>query len=410
MRVLIVSQYFWPEEFRINDCARELQQRGHTVDVLTGIPNYPTGRVFDGYRWWQCRRETYGGVRVIRVPLLPRGRRQPWRLVVNYCSFVLAGSIGGPFHCRGNYDAILVYEPSPITVCIPAIAMRRMSRAPIFLWVQDLWPESLAATGAVRSKHLLAFVERLTRWIYRRCDVILIQSNGFRSHTHRMGKGDDAIVYLPNWAEDCYRPIVVPDDAPERLLVPRDAFVVLFAGNIGTAQGFDMIVHAATLLCDVADVHFVILGDGRDRARIEADVVQRGLSDRFHFLGRHPMEAMPRFFALADALLVTLRRDPIFASTIPGKVQSYLACGRPIIAAIDGEGSRIVTEAGAGIVCPAEDAPALANAIRQLRALPPAARAAMGACGRAYAEREFARPVLIDRLEQVLGQQRHPAA
>lgn len=402
MRVLIVSQYFWPEEFRINDLAAEFARRRHTVDVLTGVPNYPSGRSPRGYRWWWPRSEQYEGVHVIRVPLVPRGRKQPWRLFVNYCSFMLAASVLGPLRCRGRYDAILVYEPSPVTVGIPAIVMGWMCRAPVSLWVQDLWPESLIATGAVRSRLVLWFAERITRWIYGRCDAILVQSHAFRSHARRMGAANHVIAYLPNWAEDCYRPLTLAEDAPERALVPRRGFTVMFAGNIGTAQGFDTIVDAATMLRDDAAIHFVILGDGRDRARVEAVIMRQGLSDRFHFLGRYPMESMPRFFALADALLVTLRHDPIFALTIPGKVQSYLACAKPILAAIDGEGARIVEEAGAGIASPAEDARALAASVRTLAAMAPADRMAMGARGRQYYDREFARSVLINRTESLL--------
>lgn len=398
MRILIVTQYFWPEEFRINDLASELHVRGYDVTVLTGMPNYPSGSFFKGYHFWGPCKEVSKGIKVIRVPIVSRGKKRPWRLALNYLSFAISASMLGPLYCRGSFDCIFVYEPSPITVGIPAIILKKIKRAPLFFWVQDLWPESLLATGAVRSSRILAFFERLVRWIYQHSDKILVQSRGFVTHALRMGKKEDDILYLPNWAEDLYRPVTLPDDAQERLLVPK-GFVVIFAGNIGAAQGFDTILDAATQCKDDSDIHFLILGDGRDRARVESEIKSRGLENTFHLLGRYPVEAMPRFFSLADVLLVTLKKEPIFALTIPGKVQSYLACGKPIIAAIDGEGARVVEEAKAGVVCRAEDPDALVHSILALRAMNIDQRRSLGMNGRAYFEKHFDRNMLCSRLE-----------
>lgn len=398
MNILIVTQYFWPEEFRINDLALGMQARGHRVSVLTGIPNYPGGRYFDGYGFFGRRRENFEGVEVIRVPLLARGAGGGLRLALNYLSFALFASLLGPLRCRGRYDAILVFEPSPITVGLPARVLRSTTGAPVLFWVQDLWPESLAAAGAVKSRGLLALAARLTRFIYSGCDRILVQSRGFVEPIMRLGVARERIAYFPNSAEALYQPVALAADAPERARLP-EGFRVLFAGNIGAAQDFETILAAAELLKGEMRIHWIILGDGRMSDWVRAEVVRRGLEHCVHMLGRFPVESMPRWFAAADAMLVTLKREPIFAYTIPSKIQSYLACARPIVAGLDGEGARIVTESGAGYAVPAQSPQALAAAVRQMAALEEAGRLAMGQAARRYFEAHFERSRLLEQLE-----------
>lgn len=411
MHILVVTQYFWPESFRINDLVTGLQQLGHSVTVLTGKPNYPGGKLFAGYRLLGRGREDYHGVEVVRVPLLPRGSGSGLRLALNYASFAFLASVLGPFKCRGGYDAILVYEPSPITVGLPALVMKRFKRAPILFWVQDLWPESLSATGAVRSRPVLRCVEALVRLIYKGSDRILVQSVAFSDSIRKLGVSEERIYYFPNSAEDFYRP--APEgDAIEARDLPT-GFRVMFAGNIGTAQAFDTILAAAEKLREYPHIHWLILGDGRLASWLRQEIDRRGLSRRMHMLGRHPVESMPRWFAAADAMLVTLRRDPIFALTIPAKVQSYMACAKPIVAALDGEGARVVREAGAGLAAPADDADALAQAVLDMYKMADSERAAMGARARRYFEAHFERRMLLERLDRwikELAQQNEPCA
>ncbi|HEX6739041.1 MAG TPA: glycosyltransferase family 4 protein [Vicinamibacteria bacterium] len=397
MRVLIVTQYFWPESFRVNDLALGLQERGHEVTVLTGMPNYPTGRLFPGYGLFRPARESYHGIPVLRVPLLPRGGSR-WRLALNYAWFVASASLLGPLRARGPFDVILAYEPSPIFVGLPAALLRRLKRAPLLFWVQDLWPESLAATGAAPSPLVLGPVRALVRFIYRRCDRVLVQAEGFRPRVEAVGARPDTIAYFPNWAESFYRPVEVEAGAPERAEM-GDGFRVLFAGNIGAAQSFETILAAAERLRGRAGLRLLVMGDGHRRAWLEEEVRARGLGERVHLMGSRPATSMPRYFALADALLVTLRRDPIFALTVPSKLQTYLACGRPVVAALDGEGARIVEEAQAGLACPAEDAAGLAAAISSLYDRPRAERETMGRNARSYFEAHFEREALLTQLE-----------
>ncbi len=402
MKVLIITQYFWPESFRINDLAQGLVKIGHRVMVLTGKPNYPDGQFFDGYSFWARNREMFAGIEVIRVPLVPRGDGSSFRLVVNYLSFALFASLLAPFRVRGNFDAIFVYEPSPVTVGLPALVLKRLKHAPILFWVQDLWPESLSATGAVRSQWVLNRVASLVSFIYKGCDLVLVQSRSFVERVRALGAQADKIRYFPNSAEELYRP-VPREGVPQRGVLPN-GFRVMFAGNIGAAQSFETILDAAARLRDHRQIHWVILGDGRQSSWVQEEVSRRGLSHCVHLLGRYPVESMPEWFAQAEVLLVTLKKDPIFALTIPSKIQSYMACGRPILAALEGEGARIVEEARAGVVVPAEDSSALAKAVQRLALMPPSEREAMGLNGRQYFLQEFDRNSLVARLDSWMNE------
>jgi len=412
VKILIVTQYFWPESFRINDVALGLRERGHEVTVYTGKPNYPEGRFFPGYGFFGRSREDYHGVRVIRAPLIPRGNGGPVGLVINYLSFALLASLVAPFRCTGAYDIIFVYEPSPVTVGLPALVLKWIKRAPILFWVQDLWPESLSATGAVRARWILGLVDRVIRFIYRHCDLILVQSQAFTPYVQAQGVPGNKIRYYPNSAEALYQPVTVEPQAAERRLLPQ-GFRVMFAGNIGAAQDFETIISAAERLRDTSDIHWVIIGDGRLYDWVEQEVERRGLRGTVHLLGRHPVESMPRFFALADAMLVTLKDEPVFALTIPTKIQSYLACGRPVIAALEGEGAKVIRESGAGVAVKAGDAAALADAILKVYRTPAAEREAMGQRGRDYFRQHFERSLLLGRVEewaQELGAERKCAS
>ncbi|MDO8970047.1 MAG: glycosyltransferase family 4 protein, partial [Saprospiraceae bacterium] len=307
MKLLVVSQYFWPENFRINDLVADMAARGHEVTVLTGKPNYPSGRLFPGYGWaWPCS-ENYQGARVIRVSLVPRGAAGAVRLALNYLSFALFGALGVWLRLRGKFDAIFVFEVSPITVGIPAIVASRRFNAPILFWVLDLWPESLTAAGGVRSPRILRAVDRLVKWTYRNCSRVLVQSRAFVPEIKRHGVSDSNILYFPSWGESLFQPL---QQADTTLLPPLPAgFKVLFAGNVGEAQDFPAVLKAAEHLRDRTDIHWLIVGDGRMAAWAKVEVERRGLS-QVHFLGRHPLEAMPHFYAAADALLLPLKREP----------------------------------------------------------------------------------------------------
>lgn len=388
MRILILSQYFWPETFIINDIVRTLSEQGHEVMAATGKPNYPDGKVFDGYRAWGTQRERYlDRVDVLRVPLWPRGQGGAKNLVLNYLSFVVAGLLFLPWLLRKReFDAILVFAPSPITQVIPAIALKWLKKAKLALWVQDLWPESLSATGFVRNPKVLRAVGWMVRALYRPCDLLLVQSRAFIEPVARYADRQK-IVYYPNSIDVRDSGAVVP--IPEALQTVLDNhFCVVFAGNLGTAQALDTLVQAAVHLRDDPQIRLVLVGSGSRLEWLKAQRHAREL-DNLILPGRFPMEAMPQIFERSGALLVSLNDEEAFAQTVPSKIQAYLAAGRPIIASINGEGARVVSEAKAGLASPAEKVLPLVANIRCMKALGETERAAMGRSGRAYFDDHF---------------------
>lgn len=395
MHILIVTQYFWPENFRINDLALGMLERGHQVTVLTGVPNYPSGSFFEGYGFFN-ESQDYHGIKVLRVPLIPRGKGGGIRLALNYISFAFTACIAAPLLCKEKFDLIFVFQLSPITAALPALLLKKIKSVPVMFWVQDLWPESLSATGAIKSKAILELVGKLVKFIYKRCDLILIQSRLFFDSVVQNGCSPDKVIYFPNSAESIFE---IPLPYIEELPLLPEGFKIMFAGNIGAAQNFETIIAAAKSLQGYNDIHWIIVGNGRMRKFAETEVVNQGLCHSVHFLGRYPLEAMPSFFSNADVLLVTLRNEPIFRLTIPTKTQSYLASGRPVIAAIDGEGAKVIEEAGAGFTCSSGEPDALTQAVLKMYRTPKAKRDKMGAQGRAYYEANFDRNMLLDKLE-----------
>jgi glycosyltransferase involved in cell wall biosynthesis len=402
VKILIVTQYFWPENFRINDLTQELVQRGHSVTVLTGIPNYPAGKVFEAYRQNPKTFGHYGGAAVWRVPMLARGQGSV-RLFLNYLSFVVGGCLCGPWRLRGQQaDVVFVFGLSPVTLALPAILLGRVKRAPVVMLVLDLWPETLAAIGVVRSPRVLGWVGHMVKFIYERCTLVLGQSRGFLGSIAKYCSDTRKVRYFPSWAEEVFNePNLVP--APE-VPVLEGVFNVLFAGNIGEAQDLPAVLAAAESLKHNASIRWLIVGDGRKSDWLQEEVERRGLQGSVLLLGRFPVERIPSFYAHADALLVSLKKDTVFSMTIPGKVQSYLMAGVPLIGMLDGEGAQVITDANAGLVCAAGDAGGLVSAVLEMAAMSVDRRHQLGVNGRAFAQKEFGRDLLMDRLEALLSE------
>ena len=400
VKILIVTQYFWPETFKVNDLALGLQARGHAVEVLTGMPNYPAGRYFDGYRPTSPWREDYHGIPVHRVPLVPRGNGGAARLVLNYASYALLGSLRALGLGRRRWDAVLVFGLSPVTLILPAVLLRRLFGIPFLLWVLDLWPESITASGLVRSPWIVGLVRRLSSWLYRNAEAVLGSSEAFAPRLRALGVDADRIGYLPNWAEDAYAESAPAPVTPEPW---EGGFPIMFAGNLGRVQGLDTLLDAAVLLRDEPSVRWVLVGDGSLLPWLEEEIRRRGLGSQVFLAGRHPVSAMPAFFARAGAMLVSLKPDEILSLTVPGKLQTYMAAARPILGSIDGEAARVIVESGAGLVSPAGDAAALAANVRRMLALSPSERAALGARGQAYCRDRFGREGCLDAVDAALS-------
>jgi colanic acid biosynthesis glycosyl transferase WcaI len=393
----VVSQYFWPENFRINDLVAELVNRGHAVTVLTGEPNYPEGKIFPDYRRSPKSYLTFSGATVVRVPMISRGTGAV-RLVFNYLSFALSASFLGPWRLRGQaFDVIFVCQLSPVTVGIPAAILRKVKSAPMLFWVLDLWPETLQALRGGHSVLMLKGIGALVSWIYSQCDVILAQSRNFIPEIRSRCRAPCRIEYFPSWS-DVELDAVGTSPAPE--VPPRhDALTVMFTGNIGEAQDFPAILQAAELLKNERRVRWVIVGDGRMADWVRREVWRRGISESVLLTGRFPLERMPSFYLHADALLVSLKDEPLFAMTIPGKLQAYLAVGKPVLAMLNGEGADIVKTGGAGWACPAGDGQALARAVKELLDTSIADRAALGQRALELSKTAFDKTQIISRLE-----------
>lgn len=398
--ILLVTQYFAPENFKSTDLALGLAERGYDVSVLTGIPNYPQGKFYKGYGLFSKRLEVIDGVKVYRSFLIPRGSGSGLMLALNYFSWAFFASLWAVvLALRFKYDAVMVHEPSPITQGIPAIIVKKIRRIPLLFWVLDLWPESLSSAGGVKNRSIINLFTKLTKYIYRQSDKILISSEGFKDSITSKGPFGNKIVYFPNWAEDIF-----DNKLTENAVIPKlpNGFILMFAGNIGVAQDFKSIMETALLLKNNRDIKFVFIGDGRSKKWVDDFIQKNSLEENCFTLGRYPLEYMPGFFSRADALLVTLKDELIFNLTVPAKIQAYMAAGKPILTMLNGEGSRLVENCGCGLIAGAGDSQTLAENIKQLSLLKQEDLLKMGNKGRVFYKKNFTKSKCLDNLTVII--------
>lgn len=397
-RILLVTQYFQPENFKSNDIAFELQRRGHDVTVLTAIPNYPKGKYFDGYGVFKRRTEVVDGVKIIRGFVVPRGKGGKILLSLNYLSYLFSSCLIALYLAlRYRYDAVFVHEVSPVTIGVAATLVKRIQRIPMYFWVLDLWPESLTAAIGLRNRYILGFFSKMVQWFYRNSDKILISSKGFASSICEKGDFADKIVYFPNWVDGA---LTVKSDVPTPE-VPA-GFVAMFTGNIGESQDFGTVLDAAERLKSRKDIHFVIVGDGRAKEWLEKQIVERELSQTVYCVGSYPLAAMPATFAKADVLFAALKDEAIFAITVPAKIQAYMSSGKPIVTMINGEAKLLIEEVGCGIAVEAGDGEAFAEAIAKIADMTQAEREKIGEKGRSFAARNFDFAMQMTLLEEIM--------
>lgn len=397
MRIILLSQYYFPEQgSKTPLLARDLAAFGHQVTVITGFPNYPLGLIYPGYRQRWRQWEQDGDVRVLRLPLYPDHSRSSLRRGLNYLSFAVTASLFGPALC-GPADVIWVYHP-PLTVGIPAWLIGLLRQIPMVYEIQDMWPETVISTGMLPEGRATSLLGQFARFIYARATAITVSSPGFKQNLITKGVPSEKIQVIPNWAdEELYRPMSRDEVlAAEYGMAGR--FNVVYGGNIGAAQALGNLLDAAELLRDRPQIQFVLIGDGVEEKDLRCQAAERHL-DNVRFIGYQPAERMPHFFALADVLLTHLKRDPLFAITIPSKTLAYLACERPILAAVEGDTADVVRAAGAGMVCRPEAPEDLARAVRTLAALPEEARERMGQAGRQAFLQHYTRTVLVEQYE-----------
>ncbi len=353
MKILVVCQYYYPEPFRIADICESLVNRGHDVTVLTGLPNYPEGRVLDDYRNGRKRNETINGVKVLRTFEIGRGNSS-YRLFLNYISFTISASLKAVI-IKEKFDVIFVNQLSPVLMAIPALFYKRKHGKKILLYCLDLWPDSLAARGMNEGSIIYKIFHKLSKWIYNSADEILITSNMFKEYFSTILNLDQKIIkHLPQYPEDLFT---------QSIHVPQcNKFNFIFAGNIGDMQSVDTIVKAANELQNYSDIVFHIVGDGSKLDYCKQLSNELKL-ENLVFYGRRPVSEMPYFYGMADAMLITLKDNKTISYTLPGKVQSYMAACKPIIGAINGETKRVIEESRCGLCCAAEDYKGLAQLI-----------------------------------------------
>jgi glycosyltransferase involved in cell wall biosynthesis len=400
MKILLLTQWYPPEPaLLIEELAQTLIAYGHQVQVLTGFPNYPGGKLYHGYRLRLLQRETVAGVPVARVPLYPEHSLSGFKRSMNYFSFAAAAAALG-WAAVSKPDVMFVYHP-PLTIGFPAFVLSRFWRIPFVYHIADMWPETLSATGMVNNAAVLKNLGRFATWIYKKSAAISVITPGFRDNLVSKGVPADKIHVISSWVDTNFFRPVESDAVLAQKLGLAGRFNVMYTGTIGLAQGLDTVLEAAILLKDIPKVQFILVGDGADCQRLQGLAAERQIHNIL-FLGRHPATEMPRFYALADVLFLHLKDDPLFRITIPHKIFAYLASGLPILAAIEGDASKVVYDAQAGVICKPGDAKEIADAVRKLYLLSPAERTSLGMNGRKAAVELYSRENLVAQIEQMI--------
>lgn len=404
-KVLVVGQHFWPEGFRINDICDYFVENGLDVEVLCGLPNYPRGQFYPGYSLRGPFREEHKGIKIFRAPEIPRGDNSSLRIFCNYVSFPLASLLHLPRLLFGRYDKIFLYQLSPVMMSITGILLSKIRGIESTMYVLDLWPENLFSVLHVKNKMFRQLAEKISHWHYRQPDKIVVLSEQMRAKIKGItGLPDDRIAVVPQACESLYEEEIHEPGLANHL---GDGFKVVFTGNISPAQSFETIVDAAEQLKDegLTDILWIIVGDGMSRGDLEREVKRRGLEGEFRFEGHHPVADIPKYTTLADVLVGCLVKSDLLEATIPAKVMSYIASGRPLVLAMDGEVRTLVEdEAQCGLVGPAGDSAALAANIRTLYQMSPREREGLGTKGKAYHFANLERSIVLGRLKDfVLG-------
>ena len=396
--ILVVVQYFHPEQFRINDICLEWVRRGYKVTVLTGIPNYPEGKFFPGYSWTKKRHEVWEGIEIIRIPLVPRGHT-PIGMVLNYYSFPFFGWWWNRFN-KIDADLVFSFETSPMMQVKIGCGYAKKHKVPHILYAQDLWPENLITVTGIKNRFVIGPIDRMVDKIYKQTDKILVTSPSFvEAVVNRKAPVDRSKVFFwPQYAEDFYKPV-------EKCAVPEipadDCFKIVFTGNIGFAQGLSVLPRTAKILKD-DKVKFVVVGNGRYQEILEKEIDELGVRDKFIMIPRQPASRIPELLAACDAGFISFQDDPLWAKTIPAKLQSYMACGKAIVASAEGETRRVIEEAKCGVCCSIGDADVLASGIRDL--IDSSDVPEMGRRSRAYFESNFDKTMLMDKMDNMINE------
>lgn len=389
MKILVVCQHYWPEPYPLSEICENLVTRGHSVHVITGVPNYPMGRIYSEYRNGENRYQEHNGVRITRTFTIGRRNNVVFR-VLNYLSFAVS-STWYAMHLKDEYDVVFTNQTSPVTMSLAAVAYAKKWKKRSVLYCMDLWPASLNVAGIKDTSLVYRCAKYISSRIYNAVDTILISSQGFRSYLYdELGVEDNKIVYLPQFADDMFT-LELP------MIPKKDTIDLVFAGNIGKAQNLEVIIGAAAVLQDVDALRWHIVGDGQELENLKAVAGKLGLENVI-FHGRRPKEEMPAYYSMADAMIVCMTEDPYISLTLPHKVQTYMAAGKPILVSTAGEAARVVNESECGFCVPAGDPVSFASAVRSFLALPVEMRIRMGQRARMYYSDHFSKEMFIEKL------------
>lgn len=404
-KILFVCQYFYPETFRGNDIAFHLAEEGHDVHVVTGIPNYPKGKFFPDYGLFKKRHEVINGVRVTRLPLVPRGEDNKIMLMLNFFSFFIVGWFWMLFHALWHkYDLVFCQQLSPVMMSSPAVLYKKIRHVPLYTWVLDLWPESLTAAGGINNKYILGFFNLFVKSEYKNSDKILTSSKSFDQSILKYGDYKDKVIYYPQWSDGASNASGLNFALPEKLqeLSSNGDFIVMFAGAVGEAHGMECNMQAALKTKEYKNIKWVIVGDGRRLDWVRSFVKENGIEETVITLGRFPSETMPLFFEKADVMLVSLTDSPLFNMYSPAKIASYMAAERPIIAALNGEGGEVIKAAECGWNVKAGDSDGLAKLVIALSQTDKQELAVKGQKGKAYYDKFFTKDECLKKLDEIM--------
>ena len=392
MKILVVSQYFYPENFRINQLCLDLKERGHKITVLTGKPNYPAGEYYKGYTFKGNEDEIWNDIPIIRVPLRAR-KKGSINLILNYLSFVFhANKKAKKVH--ENFDLIYVFEVSPITVALPAIKIKKRLGIPVIMNVQDLWPENIIAVTGITNKLVIGSINKLVNYIYQNCDLLLTASPSFVSRIQVRIKDSKKVKYWPQYS-------VVTKEKEKSNILDSGNLNIVFTGNIGEAQGIDLAIEAANILKN-EPIHWHFIGNGRKKNQLEELSKKYHLENKVTFYGFKPENEIPKYLSDADVALLILKPDPVFEMTIPAKLQTYLSCGVPILGCVSGEGKRVILDANAGLVSDEISVNALVDVCKKYINLSDDDRNMFSQNAFSYGEKNFNREKLLIELEKYM--------
>ena len=397
-RILVVSQHYWPENFRVTDLCEGLVAQGIEVDVLCGLPNYPLGNWFSGYSYTKPRRESHNGVELFRAGEIPRKGNTGLTIFLNYVSWPLFSLFSLPRLRGRKYDAVLCYNTSPVLMSFPAIVYAKLHRIPLTNYVLDIWPENLYSVLNIQNKFLRAIAQTVSNWHYRRADRLIAMSASLADRLAQVGKKNrEDIAIIPQYCEDFY---AQPADCSALRQQFGNKFHLVFTGNFSPAQSLETVIEAACIAKQngLDDLHLLLVGDGMSRESLEQLVKEKHAEDFVTFYGSVPAQRIPEFCALADGLICPLANSPDLGMTVPAKLASYMASGTPILASITGEGALAVQKADCGFTAPAGDAAALAQAMHQLYKCSPARRKQLGENAFAWYSSHYKRDTLLDQL------------